>query len=383
MPESFTTAEVRAVCQSWPMPSEARAIVIISAEEIVTDAHLPAYRKAGWPVAGIYDIEGDAARALARRFEIDTVYDSFAAALAVPDAVVDIAVPATVLAEVVEALPRGINVIMQKPMGCTFAEAGRILAHCRRHELTAAVNLQLRFGPAFLAVGHAIESGMLGELADLEVRLSCHTPWEDWGQGNQGLEFVEMTTHSIHYISWIRSVFGDPVGAYARSVRHPRFPDASDCRTSAVLDYGDMVRCGLSLNHTNHTGPAHRQARITLMGTRGGAIVDIGLMLQYPTDAPDRVEIATTGVEWTEVPLRGRWYPDAFLGIMGPYAALPRRRGRDPNDLGGGRDPHDGGDRGVPTGRRCRRRAAARDRRAGLSSRSRIGLESVAELRKR
>ena len=316
MPESFTAAEVRALRQSWPMPSEARPIVIIGAGEIVTDAHLPAYRKAGWPVAGIYDIEGDAARALAGRFEIDTVYDSFAAAVAVPGAVVDIAVPATALAEVVEALPRGINVIMQKPMGCTFAEAGRILALCRQHELTAAVNLQLRFAPAFLAVGHAIESGMLGELADLEVRLSCHTPWEDWGQSNEGLEFVEMTTHSIHYVSWIRSVLGDPIGAFARSVKHPRFPDASDCRTSAVLDYGDMVRCCLSLNHTNHTGPAHRQARITLMGTRGGAIVDIGLMLHYPADAPDRVEIATTGVEWTEVPLRGRWYPDAFLGIM-------------------------------------------------------------------
>ena len=316
MPRTFTTADVRNLVQSWPMPSDPRPIVIVGAGEIVTDAHLPAYRKAGWPVAGIYDRDTDKARGLAARFAIDTVYDSFADAVAAPDAIVDIAVPAPVLVEVVEALPSGINVIMQKPMGCTFHQASRILQVCRQQQLTAAVNLQLRFGPAFLAVSDAIASGMLGELTDLEVRLSCHTPWEDWGQGNEGLDFIEMTTHSIHYVSWIRSVLGDPVAAYARSVKHPRFPDAKDCRTSAILDYGDMVRCCLSLNHTNHTGPAHRQARITLMGVTGSAIVDIGLMLHYPTDAPDRLLIATEGVDWTEVPLQGQWYPDAFLGIM-------------------------------------------------------------------
>ena len=298
------------------MPSEPRPIVIVGAGEIVTDAHLPAYRKAGWPVAGIYDIQSDRSRALAERFGIETVYDSLATAVAVPDAVIDIAVPATALVEVVEALPGGLNVLMQKPMGCNFEQASRILAVCRQRELTAAVNLQLRFGPAFLALGHAIERGMLGELTDLEVRLSCHTPWEDWGQSNEGLEFIEMTTHSIHYISWIRSLLGDPLGAYARSVKDPRFPAACDCRTSAILDYGDMVRCCLSLNHTNHTGPAHRQARMTPNVTRGGAIVDIGLMLKYSVDAPDRLEIAAEGVDWTEVPLEGRWYPDAFLGIM-------------------------------------------------------------------
>ncbi len=316
LPESFSAGDVRALGQTWPMPSDPRPIVIVGAGEIVADAHLPAYRKAKWPVAGIYDIETRRARALAARFDVNTVYDAFADAVGTPDAVVDVAVPPTALLEVIEALPRGANVIMQKPMGCNFGEASQILAVCRQRKLTAAVNLQLRFGPAFLVVRNAIKSGMLGELVDLEVRLSCHTPWEDWGVGNQGLEFIEMTTHSIHYLSWIRSVLGNPVAAYARSVKDPRFPEASDCRTSAILDYGDMVRCCLSLNHTNHTGPAHRQARITLMGTKGGAIVDIGLMLKYPSEEPDRVEIATAGVDWTEVPLQGRWYPDAFLGIM-------------------------------------------------------------------
>ena len=325
MPGPFTTSDVRNLSQSWPMPSDPRPIVIVGAGEIVTEAHLPAYCKAAWPVAGIYDLEADKARSLATRFEIDTVYGSLADAVAVRDAVVDIAVPATALVEVVDALPNGINVIMQKPMGYTFDQASRILRVCRQRDLTAAVNLQLRFSPAFLAVAHAIEAEMLGELADLEVRLSCHTPWEDWGADNQGLEFVEVTTHSIHYISWIRSVLGNPRAAYARSVKHPRFPDVSDCRTSAILDYGDMVRCCLSLNHTNHTGPAHRQARITLMGTRGAAIVDVGLMLPKRRARPRRDHDRGPSVDRSAPP--GAMVPRRLPRHHGPHAALSGRRG--------------------------------------------------------
>ena len=148
MPESFTAAEVRALRQSWPMPSDPQPIVIIGAGEIVTDAHLPAYRKAGWPVAGIYDIEGDAARALARRFEIDTVYDSFAAAVAVPDAGVDIAVPATVLAEVgAHDLGEGLDPHDGGDRGVPTGRRGRrrAAAHDRRSGLGSRSRIRLEF----------------------------------------------------------------------------------------------------------------------------------------------------------------------------------------------------------------------------------------------
>ncbi len=41
---------------STPMPKHHRPIFIIGAGGIVNDAHLPAYRIAGFEVAGIYDI---------------------------------------------------------------------------------------------------------------------------------------------------------------------------------------------------------------------------------------------------------------------------------------------------------------------------------------
>ena len=46
---SFDPALLR---QSWPAPSHPKPIVTIGAGSIVVDAHFPAYRKAGFPIAG-------------------------------------------------------------------------------------------------------------------------------------------------------------------------------------------------------------------------------------------------------------------------------------------------------------------------------------------
>ena len=50
------------LCQSWPMPARPRPIVVIGAGGIARDAHLPAYRQAGFAVGGIFDV--DKARAV-------------------------------------------------------------------------------------------------------------------------------------------------------------------------------------------------------------------------------------------------------------------------------------------------------------------------------
>ena len=55
-------------------PSQARPIVSIAAGDIVRDAHLPAYKKAEFPVAGIYDPDTTRARERAAEFDIPTVY---------------------------------------------------------------------------------------------------------------------------------------------------------------------------------------------------------------------------------------------------------------------------------------------------------------------
>ena len=52
------------------MPEKARNIVIIGAGGIVSGSHLPAYRLAGYPVVGIYDLDEEKAKSVAKEFGI-------------------------------------------------------------------------------------------------------------------------------------------------------------------------------------------------------------------------------------------------------------------------------------------------------------------------
>ena len=49
------------------------------------------------------------------------------------------------------------------------------------------------------------------------------------------LEDVEVLVHSIHYLDWVRSLLGEPSGAYCHAVPHPRFPNLKDARNSIIL----------------------------------------------------------------------------------------------------------------------------------------------------
>ena len=124
-----------------------------------------------------------------------------------------------------------------------------------------------------------------------------------------------MLVDSIHYFDWIRSLLGEPNGVYARSIPHPEFPEFATTRTSAILDYGHQTRCCLSLNNTWASGPKHETTSVRVEGLHGAAVIQIGLS-RYPKRQPDSLEFVSKGKEWTQVPLEGNWFPDAFGGTM-------------------------------------------------------------------
>ncbi len=309
------TEIIEHLSQSWPLPSAPRPIVVVGAGGIVNDAHLPAYRKASFPVAGIFDVDAARAQSLAEKFGIPRVFASLAEATAERGAIFDIAVPPEYLHGVLEQLPAGAAVLMQKPMGRDLADARRIRQVCRDRRLTAAVNFQLRFSPMMLAVRDAIARGLIGDVTDLEFRLHLRTRWELFPFLKK-LDRVEILIHSVHYLDWIRSVLGEPRGVYARTVQHPAMLELKNTKSTIVLDYGNRVRCALNLNHNYEYGGRHEAAEMTLEGTRGAAVVTLGLLLNYPEGKPETVEIVTQGTAWTNVPVTGQWFPDAFVGRM-------------------------------------------------------------------
>ena len=300
--------------QAWPRPSHPLPIVIIGAGGIVRVAHLPAYRALGFPVAGLFDVRSDAAHATADTFGVRTVFASFGAAAAVPDAVFDLAVPGDQILGILRQLPRGAAVLMQKPMGPDLASARAIRACCHERQLTAAVNFQLRFSPNVLALRDLLAQDALGPIVDIEVRIVIDQPWRRWTFLKTAPR-IEVPYHSIHYLDAIRWLAGEPDGVYCRAVRHPALPELTDTRSSIILDYGDRIRCSLTLNHTHRAGPRHRASQIAVDGARGSARLTWGVNLDYPAGPPDTMEVAC-GADWRTVPLRGSWFIDAFEGPM-------------------------------------------------------------------
>jgi predicted dehydrogenase len=300
--------------QTWPAPSRPAPIVTIGAGSIVVDAHFPAYRKAGFPIAGVFDLNADRAKMVGEKFEV-RIFGSLDEALSTDGAVFDLATPPAAHLSVLERVPAGAGVMIQKPMGSDLDEATEILEVCRERKLEAAVNFQLRFSPMMLAVRDAVDRGLVGKLLDVEARLSIDTPWNLFAF-LKGLPRIEIAVHSIHYLDLIRSFLGDPGGVHAKTIGHPS-SGMAQTRTTAILDYGDEVRSAMSVNHNHAFGRRHQVAEFRFEGSEGAAHAKMGVLLDYPRGEPDELTIKAKGeTDWISVPLHGGWFADAFVGRM-------------------------------------------------------------------
>jgi predicted dehydrogenase len=312
-------AAVRAVRQ--PRPKQVRPIVVIGAGGIVRAAHLPAYEKAGFPVIGLMDQDREKAATLAAERRIPHSFSSVAEAVgfAPPDAIFDVAVPASQLVHILPQLPDGATVLIQKPMGETLQEARIIRDLCRSKGFTAAVNFSLRYSPNNLAVAALASSGLLGEIHDIEVQTSTYTPWHLWTFLATAPR-LEILYHSIHYFDLVRSWLGNPQGVYAQTVKNPHTPNLAATKTIAILDYGNSKRVFIATNHNHNFGPEHQHSFVQWEGLNGAARITMGVNLDYPTGKPDTAEYAERGSDsprWRSVPVSGNNFPDAFMGTMG------------------------------------------------------------------
>jgi len=303
-------------------PKNPRPIIVIGAGGIVNDAHLPAYRLAGFPVAGIVDLDAQKAAQLADKFGIGFAGNSIAEALreAPRESVFDIAVPAGSILRILPELPDGAAVLIQKPMGNDLAEARQILALCQKKGLVAAINFQLRWAPVMYAAKCITTAGLLGELHDMELQVRVFMPWDLWSFLATSPR-LEILYHSIHYIDLVRSWFGNPQRVLAKTVRNPQTPNLAATKSSIIMDYGDWKRVFIVANH-GHTFQDSQQSFVQWEGAEGTLHAVMGVNLDYPTGKPDSLRYAPREGSWQTLPTHGNWFPEAFAGSMGSLQAF-------------------------------------------------------------
>ena len=175
-------------------------------------------------------------------------------------------------------------------------QAREIKRIVKEKEIIACVNLQLKFSPMMIALQDAINKNIIGDIDELEISLSVSTPWHLW-PFLETLDNVEVPLHSIHYIDWIRSILGEPNSVHCKSAKHHKFPKLANARSSIILDYGENIRCCLSLNHTyNNTshGNKHSHAYARVEGSNGAAYIKLGLLLDYPNGEAEKLKLVLT-----------------------------------------------------------------------------------------
>ena len=302
------------------LPKSNQPIIIIGAGGIVADAHLPAYKIAGFEVFGIVNRTKERAQKLADTFGIPNVFNTVAEAVAnAPEnAVYDLTTMPAQYIDALNQLPDGSAVLIQKPMGDDFAQANEILQLCRKKNLKAAINFQLRFAPFVSAARYLIDLGLIGELYDMEVRVTIKTPWEIFPHVIIHPR-LEIQYHSIHYVDLIRSFLGNPESVLAKTLKHPA-KNLSSSRSTILFDYGDTMHAVINTNHDHDFGPNHQESYIKWEGTKGAIIAKIGLLMDYPHGVPDVFEYCIVeegkSPEWQTVKLDGSWFPEAFIGTM-------------------------------------------------------------------
>jgi myo-inositol 2-dehydrogenase/D-chiro-inositol 1-dehydrogenase len=143
-------------------------IGLIGTGTIAFSAHLPAIRKLrdSLELVAVADIREDNARRAAEEYGAQAHYTDYHDLLARGDLdFVDICTPEFLHAEQVEAAAAaGVNIITEKPMAASVAEADRMIAAAERANVLLMVAHSRRFTGRYQEIRKAIDRGDIGEV---------------------------------------------------------------------------------------------------------------------------------------------------------------------------------------------------------------------------
>lgn len=310
-------APIAAACDLTIPQRLHRPVVIIGAGAIVQYAHLPAYRRAGLPVAGICDLDESRAADVADRFDLPRTWtlDEILADDSIE--VVDIAVVPDAQPDIAtKALTAGKHVLAQKPLAPTSGRAQELIDIARRRDRSLVVNQQMRYGEGMAAARAMVVAGWIGDVTAFTIDVNIATDWSVWPWIVDS-ERLDLMYHSIHYFDSIRAVLGDPERVFCAAGRRPGQLAVGESRTMTTMLFTSGARAHVNVNHENISGDY--EARFRIDGSAGSLRGTIGLLYDYPHGRPDTLEANSTVLPtdgWLSYPVTTRWIPDAFAGPM-------------------------------------------------------------------
>src|SRR5215204_1608319 len=157
-------------------------IAFIGCGGIVNYGHIPSYKASGFNLIGGYDINYEAAEKTAQTHGLKKVYSTIDELLTDPMVeIVDVAVvPEEQWKVVTKVIAAGKPLLCQKPFCVDYAKAVEMASLAQQAGLKMAVHQQFRWSSIIQATRALMSADWLGNILDVEVQVSIHTPWDMW-----------------------------------------------------------------------------------------------------------------------------------------------------------------------------------------------------------
>jgi predicted dehydrogenase len=275
----------------------------------ITEHHLEAYRRLGYPVLHLCDI--DLGKAEHRRSEYcpaAATTTDYRAVLADPRiTIVDVAThPDVRPAIVADALRAGKHVLSQKPFVEDLAIGSQLVAlaqECGRH---LAVNQNARWAPHFAYARKAVRQGLLGHVNSIRFHLHWDHTWTR-GTSFEAIHHLLLYDFAIHWFDLMialtpdrpwRSVYARVASTKEQNMRPPLL-------AQVMIEFDD-AQASLCLNGDSQYLPLNE----TYVSGHLGSFHSTG-----PDYSEQSVTVATAEGQFL-IPLVGGWFPDGFGGAM-------------------------------------------------------------------
>ena len=292
-------------------------IAFIGCGGIVNYGHIPAYKASGFHMIGGYDLKPEAAEITVQEHGLEKVYGSLDEVLLDPMVqIVDIAVVAWEQKNIVaKAVAAGKHMLCQKPFSHHYEEAVEMTDLAQQAGLKIAVHQQFRWSSLIRSVRALLMEGWVGELLDVQVQVSIHTPWDLWPWLANQLR-LEVLYHSIHYLDSLRFLFGDPAFVTSRHTKHPAQQAKGETKTITIWEYPTGLQILIAVCHFDWSPALYSLFRV--LGTEGVIEGTIGTNYDYPQGRNDTLTFTSRAHSERNfsITLPGRWIPDAFYGPM-------------------------------------------------------------------
>lgn len=286
----------------------------------ISGTHLAAYRKAGWKVVALCDINEENARKRQTEFYPKAdIYTDHLRVLEREDIdVIDIAThPVVRVNQVRDALLASKHVLSQKPFVLNLDEGEKLVALADKQKRRLAVNQNGRWAPYFSYLRQAIKAGLLGEVRSVDLSVIWDHTWIK-GTVFEKIHHIILYDFAIHWFDICASIYGERAAkqVFANVVCVAGQTLKSPMSAQVLAEYEGGLA---SLTFHAHTkfGPLEE---VLVTGSKGT------FRCSGPPCNCDTVTLYTEN-GYAQPKLKGSWFPDGMRGSMGELlCAIEERR---------------------------------------------------------